>query len=220
MTGTKGETAARRMRLHGMVGLLAGLITNVIGVCLMKRGNFGLTAFASVGLALYESTGVLTMGVWSWIFQASLLLAMMVVLRKAKWLYLASFAVVAAYSLLIDLGNLLLAGFPDTLPWRVVFWIAGFGFTCVGISFFMLCKMPVMAVDYFTREISDAKGIPFPRFKMAFDFSCLAFSAILSLICTGRLAGAGVCTVLAVFLTGPVAGWFMKRQSRRVEYYV
>lgn len=220
MTDTKAETKGQQLRLHGMIGLLAGLITNVIGICLMKRGNFGLTAFASVGLALYESTGVLTMGIWSWIFQASLLLAMMIVLRKAKWLYLASFAVVAAYSLLIDVGNLLLAGLPDALPWRLLYWVAGFGITCVGISFFMLCKMPVMAVDYFTREISDAKSIPFPKFKMAFDFSCLAFSAILSLVCTGRLAGAGVGTVVAVFLTGPVAGWFMGRQSRRIAYYV
>ena len=70
--------------VHGGVGLALGVPLGAIGAALMKHGSFGLTPFYSVSLALFEATGLFTMGFWNAVFQIALILSLIVILRTWK----------------------------------------------------------------------------------------------------------------------------------------
>lgn len=203
-----------------MWALLAGMVGSAVGTTLMKHSAFGLSAFYSVSLALYESTHVLTMGTWNVIYQVSLIVLLSILLRRFRLSYLASFLVVAGSSVAIDGCNLLFAYLPVTFPWRIGCFLAGQLILSFAISFLALCKLPVMPMNLFVRELADAIGVPFSRVKLFFDLGCLTFSSVVSLIFAGHLAGVGPGTILSVALTAPLTGWFIKGQNKKITYYI
>ncbi len=160
------------------------------------------------------------MGTWNIIFQVSLIVLLSILLRRFPLSYLISFLVVGGSSIVIDGCNVLFAYLPVTIPWRISSFLAGQLILSAAISFLALCKLPVMPMNLFVRELADAAGVPFSRVKLLFDLGCLSFSSVVSLLAIGRLAGVGLGTILSVGMTAPLTGWFIKKQNRIITYYV
>ena len=212
------NTAVRQC--NGAVALALAVPLGAIGAALMKHGSFGLSPFYSVSLALFDATGMFTMGTWNACFQIALILLLMLILRKAKLRYLLSFAVAGASSIILDGANVVCARLPQTMPVRVICYIAGFLVMTLGIAMMAECKLPVAPMNLFVRELSEEWGKPFRGIKLIFDICCLAVSVAASLCFTGRLShGIGVGTVLSAFLTGPFSGVYITRLRKRFSFY-
>lgn len=205
-------------RVHGAVGLVIGVPLGAIGASLMKHGSLGMTPFYSVSLALYEATGMFTMGTWNTIFQVALVLALIVIRRKFFPRYVLSFAVAACASMILDGCNLLAANLPGDLLTRILSFAFGFLIMAVGIAILAKCKLPVAPMNLFPRELAEVYHKEFRQFKLWFDLGCLGFTLAVSWLFAGRLVGVGVGTLVAV-LTGPLTGVIIRWMAKRVEFY-
>ncbi len=115
----KKESGVNLRSVHGAWALALGVPCGAVGAALMKHGSFGLSPFYTVSLALFQATGLWTMGTWNAIFQAALILTLILLLRRIKPRYLLSFAVAAVSSAILDGANSLCAGFLRTMPVRI-----------------------------------------------------------------------------------------------------
>lgn len=208
------------LRLHGLVGLALGVLCSALGTALMRHGDYGLSSFYAVSLALYHASGAFTMGTWNAVFQLVLILTLMGCLRRVRWSYLASFAVVLVSSALIDVLSAAAAGLPDAWWARLAGFLGGLLILSVGISLLATCKLPVMPINLFVREMAEAKRWPFGRFKLCFDTACLIFSVAVGLVFTGSTAGVGWGTVVSVFSVGPLTNLLISVQRRWIEFDV
>lgn len=75
---TKISDSRNPLRIHGFVGLVLGVACSALGTALMRHGDYGLSSFYAVSLALYRASGILTMGAWNTIYQVVLILLLMV----------------------------------------------------------------------------------------------------------------------------------------------
>ncbi|MGN0977120.1 MAG: DUF6198 family protein [Faecousia sp.] len=203
------------VRVHGAVGLVLGVPLGAVGAALMKHGGFGMTPFYSVSLALYETTGVLTMGAWNAIFQVGLILALLLIRRRFAPRYVLSFGVAACSSAILDLANSAAAGLPDSLIWRIFSFAVGFLVLGLGISLLAKCRLPVAPMNLFPRELAEVTHREFRQMKLWFDLGCLA----LALLIARRPAGMGVGTLAAV-LTGPLTGVIIRFLDRHIVFYI
>lgn len=204
--------------LHGAVGLTIGVPIGAIGAALMKHGRFGMTPFYSVSLALYEATGILTMGIWNTIFQLGLILTLIIVQRRFFSRYVLSFAVAFCASAILDLVNKATASLPETMVCRTVCFSLGFLIMAVGIALLARCRLPVAPMNLFPRELAEIMGREFRQLKLWFDLGCLMLTLVVSLLFAHRLVGVGVGTVVAV-LTGPLTGLIIRFLDRYIVFH-
>lgn len=206
-------------RIHGAAALAVAVPCGAIGAALMKHGDFGLTPFYSVSLALFHATGLFTMGTWNTVFQVALILSLILILRKVKIRYALSFAVAAISSVLLDLANSVCSRFPASMDVRILCYVPGFLIMTFGIALMAECTLPVAPMNLFVRELSEEWKIPFKRVKLVFDLCCLILSVTVSLCFTGHLNGVGTGTVISALLTGPISGIYISWLRKRVTFY-
>ena len=205
--------------LHGAIGLVVGVPIGAVGAALMKHGRFGMTPFYSVSLALYEATGVLTMGWWNTIFQLCLILTLVIIRRQFFPRYLLSFAVAFCASTILDLVNNATAYLPETMGCRIICFASGFLIMAVGIALLARCRLPVAPMNLFPRELAEIMGREFRQLKLWFDLGCLMLTLVVSLLFAHRLVGVGVGTVVAV-LTGPLTGVIIRFLDRHIVFHI
>lgn len=206
-------------KVHGGYGLAAGVLLVAMGAALMKHGNFGMTPFYAVSLALREATGMFTMGTWNTLFQVGLVLALVCIRRKVYPRYVLSFAVAAIASLILDGFNLLAANLPGDTVTRVLSFGIGFLTLASGIATLAKCRLPVAPMNLFPRELAEIYHKEFRQFKLYSDIGCLLFTFAVSFLFAGRLVGVGIGTMIAVF-TGPLTGVIIHWTAKRIEFYV
>lgn len=207
-------------RINGGVALAVGAPCGAIGAALMKHGAFGLTPFYSVSLALYEATGIFSMGTWNTAFQIALVLTLVLIFRQMKPRYLLSFAVAAISSAILDAANAICARWSDAMSVRILCYAGGFAVMAFGIALMAECKLPVTPMNLFVRELAEAWNKPFRGVKLGFDVGCLVLSIAIALFFTGRLRGVGVGTIVSAALTGPVSGFYIAWIRKKVCFEV
>ena len=148
----------------------------------------------------------LTLGTWTYIFQGTLILSLMIMRKKFVPMYLFSFVVGFAFSMLLDLNKAWINILPTALGWRIVYFVISYLLLSVGIAFSNRCKLPIVPTDLFPRELADITKVGYPKIKIAFDVICLAVTAAMTFLFLGRLYGLGIGTVLAAFTMGKMGG--------------
>ena len=71
--------------------------------------------------------------------------------------------------------------------------------------------------DFFVKGVSKKYGIDRTKFKIAFDFSCLALSCILTFVFFRKLVGVGVGTLVMTALNGFIIGFFDRLFDKYVD---
>ena len=111
------ERTDKRPVWRGELALLIVILINSFGVVLMLDSGAGISAISSVPYAFSESFPALTLGTWTYIFQAALILSLMIMRKKFVPAYLFSFVVGFAFSELLDVHE----AWIDILPKSLVF---------------------------------------------------------------------------------------------------
>ena len=78
---------------HGEVALVIAVIINSFGVVLMLYSGAGISAISSVPFAFSEVLSFLSLGTWTYLFQALLVTSLMILRRRFVVSYLFSFVV-------------------------------------------------------------------------------------------------------------------------------
>ncbi|WP_130868680.1 DUF6198 family protein [Intestinimonas massiliensis (ex Afouda et al. 2020)] len=203
---------------RGELALAIAVLTNSFGVVLMLYSGAGISAISSVPYAFSEVFPLLTLGTWTYLFQAALILTLMILRRRFVLSYLFSFAVGFVFSELLDLHELWIGALPTEPGWRVVYFIVSYLLICFGIALSNRCGLPIVPTDLFPRELAQITKVSYPKIKISFDAICLIVTAALTFLFLGHLKGIGIGTVLAALTMGKVIGIMGSRLDRHFVF--
>lgn len=191
---------------RGEAALPIALVIDSFGVVLMLYSAAGISAISSVPYAFSEVFPALSLGTWTYIFQGLLVMSLMIMRKKFVPSYLFSFVVGFVFGELLDLHELWINVLPDSLPWRIVWFVVSYVLLSIGIAISNRCGLPIVPTDLFPRELSDITKVGYPKIKICFDVSCLVVTAALTFFGLGHIEGLGIGTVLAAFTMGKAVG--------------
>lgn len=191
---------------RGEAALPIALVIDSFGVVLMLYSAAGISAISSVPYAFSEVFPALSLGTWTYIFQGLLVMSLMIMRKKFVPSYLFSFVVGFVFGELLDLHELWINVLPDSLPWRIVWFVVSYVLLSIGIAISNRCGLPIVPTDLFPRELSDITKVGYPKIKICFDVSCLVVTAALTFFGLGHIEGLGIGTVLAAFTMGKTVG--------------
>lgn len=204
-----------RTTVSGELALLIAVMINSFGVVLMLYSKAGISAISSVPYAFSLAWPKLSLGTWTYLFQATLIISLMVMRKKFVLNYLFSFAVGFVFSEFLDLHELWINVLPTGLAWQILYFVISYVLLCFGIAISNRCGLPIVPTDLFPRELSQITKVGYPKIKIGFDVICLAITACLTAIFLGHLEGLGIGTILAAFTMGKgvgIAGDFLDKK--------
>ena len=213
------KTQARPLHLfHGEVALVIAVIINSFGVVLMLYSGAGISAISSVPFAFSEVLSFLSLGTWTYLFQALLVTSLMILRRRFVVSYLFSFVVGFVFGELLDVHELWVSILPNGLFWCVLYFVISYFLISFGIALSNRCRLPIIPTDLFPRELAQIINVSYPRIKISFDVSCLAITAGMTFLFLGHLKGLGIGTILAAFTMGKVVGILGGWLDHRVQF--
>ena len=212
------ETQKQLPVFRGEISLLAVILINSLGVVLMLMSGSGISAISSVPYALSLVFPHLSLGTWTYIFQGTLIFSLMVMRRKFVPNYLFSFVVGFAFSMMLDVYKLKLAWLPMTIPYRILYFAAGYLLIAFGVALSNRCGLPIIPTDLFPREVSAIKNWKYSRVKITCDLTSLAITGLLTGVLLGHIDGLGIGTIIAACTMGKVIGTIGECMDRHVTF--
>lgn len=199
---TPSSGAPRRPIFRGELALCIIAVLNSFAVYLMLYSGAGISAISSVPYIISEIFPVLSLGTWTYLYQTSLVAALMILRRRFVPSYLLAFVVGFAFGEMMDVHALWIDRLPLTPLLRVVYFLISFAALTLGIALSNHCKLPIIPTDLFPRELAVILQKPYKTVKTAFDLICLAVTVLLSLLFLGEIRGIGIGTVFCAFVMG------------------
>ena len=197
----------KKSTFYTEMSFVAGLMLLALSTAFMAYGGFGISMVAApayvIHLKLSQTIPFFTFGTTGYLVEALLLLVMMIIIRRARALYLLSFATAVLYGLLLDGFSLLTGLLPENiLVLQIILYAAGALLCSAAISLMLIAYFPPATHEMFVKEVSAFLKIPFSRLKTVYDCSALTLSIVLSLLFFGTLRGIGIGTVICAFVNG------------------
>ena len=195
-----------RKPFRGELALAVAVVINSFSVVLMLYSGAGISTISGVPYAFSEVLTFFSLGTWTYLFQAALVLTLMILRRRFVLPYLLSFAVGFVFSELLDVHELWIDVLPAQLGWRVVYFVVSYLLISLGIALSNHCRLPIIPTDLFPRELSQITGLSYPKIKISFDAICLVVTAGMTYLFLGQVKGIGIGTVLSALTIGKVIG--------------
>ena len=169
---------------RNVLALSLGIFFDALGVALVTKSDFGISAVSSVAYTLSSVFPAMTFGMWSYTYQFGLFVLMCLLVKRCSAGYVMSFMIGVVFGYTLDVCRLLVAPL------------------ITGVAFLMISNLPIMPQDLFTREISAHFSLPFKVVKTVFDLSCVSLSLAVAFLALGRIAGVGAGTLVSALITG------------------
>ena len=189
-----------------------------IGTALMERANFGMSMVVApaylLHLVISPTLSFFSFGMAEYL---ALLIAMALILRRAKLSYLLSFVTAVLYGFTLDASIALIGLIPGGgMVQRILFYLLGMLLCCVAIALFFKTYLPTEAYELFVKEVSGKIGMPITRFKTIYDIISCAVAIAMSFIFFGfgHFEGVKLGTVLCAL----VNGWGIGMCSKALEH--
>lgn len=195
-----------RKPFRGELALAVAVVIDSFSVVLMLYSGAGISTISGVPYAFSEVLTFFSLGTWTYLFQAALVLTLMILRRRFALPYLLSFAVGFVFSELLDVHELWIDVLPAQLGWRVVYFVVSYLLISLGIALSNHCRLPIIPTDLFPRELSQITGLSYPKIKISFDAICLVVTAGMTYLFLGQVKGIGIGTVLSALTMGKVIG--------------
>lgn len=215
----KPTTKEPKKTISRELALLVAVMINSFGVVLMLYSKAGISAISSVPYAFSLAWPKLSLGTWTYLFQATLIISLMIMRKKFVLNYLFSFAVGFVFSEFLDLHELWIGILPTGLAWQVLYFVISYLLLCIGIAISNRCGLPIVPTDLFPRELAQITKISYPKIKIGFDVICLVITACLTAVFLGHLEGLGIGTILAAFTMGKGVGIAGDLLDKKVSFH-
>ena len=190
-----------------------GMILLAFGTALTAYGGFGISMVVAPAFVLHlnmiEKFPFFTFAVGEYVLQGTVLLIMMVILRRVKLTYFLSFLTAVLYGLVLTASQWITALFPDIFALKLSLYVVGVLICTAGVSLFFHTYFSPAAYEMFVKEISRKFHKPLPTFKVVYDCASLAVALIMALIFR-NIEGIGIGTVICAFVFGPLINVFSK----------
>lgn len=188
-----------------------GIIVLALGTALMERADFGMSMVIApayiIHLKISQYLPFFSFGVSDYVFQAVLLLLLILTMRKFKISYLLSFATAFLYGNILDIAINLVQLFPySSLVWQVIFYILGLIFSAIGVALLLHTYLPPEVYELIVKELSQKYNISIGKTKTIYDCCSCLLSLILSLCFFYSFVGIKWGTIICAVVNGRLIG--------------
>lgn len=194
--------------VRGELALAAMAFLNSLTVVLLLHSGFGISPMASLPYTIWRMFPFLSLGTWNYLYQTFLVMVLMLVRRRFVPTYLLSFVVGVVFGVAMDIHEMWISLLPTLFPLRVLYLVLGMLGLALGLSLGNRCKLPILPVDLFSRELSAVFRWPYRRVKTTCDLVSLTLTVVLSLGVLGNLNGVGLGTLLCALFIGTLVSKF------------
>lgn len=209
---------SKKITLHGEFVYAAAVILLSLAVAMLSAANFGVSMIVAPAYIISQKLGVITFGQGEYLVQSVLFVVFCILMKKIKPIYFVSFITCLIYGAVLDLWRKFVPLFnPDvtapgsmTMPVRILLFVGGMLLTSFSVMLFYKTYLYPQVYDFFVKGISAHFNKDRTKFKIVFDFSCLAVSCVLTLTLFRKFVGIGVGTLILTALNGFIIGRFDK----------
>lgn len=209
-------TKSQRIRMSA-----SGVMITAISVGAFKFSAFGVDPFQSF-MAGVDACFSLNFGTLYMIVNAMLLLFSL--LFQRRYIGIATFINLFFLGYVVEFSqNALTFLFPAAaLPVRVVFFVLGFVFLCLGSSLYMTADLGVSTYDAVALILSEVWKVGrFSIVRITTDAACILLGVLLFCLSGGTLSGisafVGIGTILTAFCMGPLVAFFNRMISGKLQ---
>lgn len=215
----------KKPTLHTEICYILGNLVLALGCALMTKADFGLSMVVAPAYLLHlkfsEINAFFTFGVMEYLFQAFLLLLMILVVRRFRFSYLFSFVTAVLYGYTLD-GALFLIGFVrlDALWLRILFYILGLLCCSIGVSLMLHTYISPEVYELIVKEVPRRYGFGTARFKTAYDLASCAVAVVLSFSFFGmwRFEGVKWGTLICALVNGFLIGRICRFMDAHIRF--
>ena len=212
----------KKITVHGELVYALAIICLSLAVAMLSAANFGVSMIVAPAYIISQKLGFLTFGQGEYLVQSILFIVFCILMKRVKPIYFGSFVTCLIYGAVLDLWRAAVPLFNPsvtepgsmTMPVRIVLFIAGMILTSFSVMLFYKTYLYPQVYDFFVKGISHRFSKDRTKFKIAFDFSCLAVSCVLTLILFRKFVGIGVGTLIMTALNGFIIGGFDRTFDR------
>ena len=204
------------------LAFFVGLALLAFGTALTAYGNVGISMVVAPAFVfhLYVSQFLpwFSFGVAEYVLQAAVLLILVLVLRKAKWMYLLSFAVTLLYGFLLDGSMTITALLPENIYLQIAAYIVGAIICCSALALLFVSYFPPEAYELFSKEIAAKFHKPVHKVVNVYNLCSLLLAVALSLVLFGGIKGIGIGTVVCALVYGFIMNFFQKIYGKAFRF--
>lgn len=193
---------------------LLGLVTLALGAVMLVKADFGLSVVVAPAYLVYRKlSGIwsfLTFGIAEYLVQAILLIALFVLLRRVRVIYLFSFLSALIYGRVLDGFQLLLAPLSmSMLAVRLVFFVIGVLLCAIGVALMFRTYLMPEVYELFIKEMARHHHIPLSKLKTGYDCASCLLAICLSFLFFGlfHFEGVKLGTVFCALVNGKLVGF-------------
>ena len=207
----------KKLRMSREILYVLGLAGIALGTVLMEKADFGMSMVVAPAYICYvklsQVWSFFSFGMAEYMLQGTLLLAMMLILRRFRGSYLFSFVTAVIYGFTLDGFMALVAVLPPAgMAAMIVRYILGFVLCAMGVAFLFHTYIPPEAYELFVKEVSAKLGKDISAVKTIYDCgSCLvAIGLSFAFFGLWHFEGVKLGTVICAFLNGFLIGQWGK----------
>ncbi len=205
----------------------AGILLCCLGIALFTKANFGLSMIASgpylLHVLLRDAWPWFTQGTAEYVWEALLLAALVLLLRKFKVKWLLSFGTAVITGLIIDLYFSLMGGNGTyaTMLQRVLAYVGGTVSCAIGVACYFRTNLPLQVYELVVMELAEHSGKGTDKVKWAFDITMLIICVVMAvvvLLLRGSWMAINWGTAVTTFVNAPliaVAGKMIDRLEKK-----
>lgn len=202
-----------------------GLVLLAFGASLMTRADFGLSMIIApaylMNLKLDEYFSFMTFGMAEYLFQALLLILLVIFVRGFKFTYLLSFLTAVLYGMMLD-GCLYLLTFLGeiNIAVRIIFYFIGLFTTSLGVAFMFHTYISAEVYELFVKEFTERFGWKLGVIKTIYDIMSFVLAVIMSFAFFGfgHFEGIGVGTLFCALVNGRLISTFGSLLEKRFDF--
>jgi uncharacterized membrane protein YczE len=188
---------------------LFGILILALGASLLVKADFGVSVVVSpaylLHLKLSETWSFFSFGIAEYVVQGTLLLLVILLVRRFHWSYLFSFVTALFYGFVLDrvLSVFALLSFQH-LSLRIVFFLLGLLLCAIGVSLVLHTYLSPEVYELLIREVSACYRWNLGKVKTVYDcISCLiAISLSFAFFGLFHFHGIGIGTVISALVNG------------------
>lgn len=215
----------RKFRIGSEIVYIVAAILLALATSLLTTANFGLSMVVAPAYIVSLKVPLLTFGQAEYVVQGLLFIALCLILRKFKLLYLFSFIGGFIYGTILDLWRTFVPWLnpevyaPGAFPMkiRILLFVVGFLINSFSVMLYFQVYLYPQVYEFFVKGISERFGIELSLVKRCFDMSCLAIAIVVSLVAFHKFVGIGVGTVLLAFGNGLLIKFCGKWYNKHIE---
>ena len=198
-----------------------GLVLLAFGASLMTRADFGLSMIIAPAFIISEFFSFMSFGMAEYLFQALLLILLVIFVRRFKFTYLLSFLTAVLYGMMLD-GCLYLLAFLGeiNIAVRIMFYLIGLFATSLGVAFMFHTYISAEVYELFVKEATERFGWKIGVVKTVYDCTSLVLSVLMSFAFFGfgHFKGIGIGTLVCALVNGRLISTFGSLLEKRFDF--